>query len=317
MIKRIKQTASQRIKRTNFKALVFFLILSCIVWLFVQFSMEYEKQYAFPLSYINVPKDKVIKTSNLDTLNIRIKESGFKLSWISLVNKNLDIDASKLDQFGDVLLFDAKIYTPLIAEALTVASQDIVLLTQQAQLPYDQKETKMLPVKSGLIIAFAPGFETPGVTFSPDSIKVSGSKETLDTISALYTEKLVFEDVAESLTASVPINTKNLLDVTLYQNEVAYTINVDKFTEGKIKVPIDIINVPDDASISIFPKNAVITYQVNLAEFNNVNTENFKISCDFAKRKEGNLMLLEISAQPEIVRQTRLNINKVEYILKQ
>ncbi|GAA0871652.1 hypothetical protein GCM10009117_07980 [Gangjinia marincola] len=279
--------------------------------------MEYEKQYAFPLSYINVPKDKVIKTSNLDTLNIRIKESGFKLSWISLVNKNLDIDASKLDQFGDVLLFDAKIYTPLIAEALTVASQDIVLLTQQAQLPYDQKETKMLPVKSGLIIAFAPGFETPGVTFSPDSIKVSGSKETLDTISALYTEKLVFEDVAESLTASVPINTKNLLDVTLYQNEVAYTINVDKFTEGKIKVPIDIINVPDDASISIFPKNAVITYQVNLAEFNNVNTENFKISCDFAKRKEGNLMLLEISAQPEIVRQTRLNINKVEYILKQ
>ena len=56
-----------------------------------------------------------------------------------------------------------------------------------------------------------------------------------------------------------------------YETKISYEIEVAKFTEGRVKVAIEIINVPNNVSVSIFPKEVYVTAKLRLGNIWRIN----------------------------------------------
>ena len=100
--------------------------------------------------------------------------------------------------------------------------------------------------------------------------------------------------------------------------EIGVHLEVDKFTEAEIEVPIYIEHLTNGDSVDIFPKQAKITYLVSLQNYNKVNPKLFRISADaFDIRNSKNANLrLDIKQFPSFVQGIRIEPETVEFIIR-
>ena len=93
-------------------------------------------------------------------------------------------------------------------------------------------------------------------------------------------------------------------------------IEVDKFTEGTVNVPVLIKNIPQNVSINYFPKYISVTYYLPLSDYGKFQASDFKIECDYmeSQNSEFTFMIAELIKIPKSVKKARLSIDKVEFI---
>ena len=140
---------------------------------------------------------------------------------------------------------------------------------KKISINYEKEYSKKVPVKLNSIITFSPGYDLlkPYKTI-PDSVLVVGSQIDLDTINFIDTEVITlnklqtdFEGVAKLISPTSETQIK------LSHSDVFTKIEVDKFTEGTIEVPVLIKNIPQNVSINYFPKYISVTYYLPLSDY--------------------------------------------------
>src|SRR5699024_2775713 len=147
-----------------------------------------------------------------------------------------------------------------LEEKLPIDLNHVEFLNEEVHIPYQLKRVKKIPLVSKINIQYAPGYSSEkGVVLQPESIKISGPESVLDTITHLFTERITRKEVDSDLKDEValrsPLNT-----LTLYQENVNYQVQVEKFTERQLRIPIKIINAPEGVNISLYPPTVQITF---------------------------------------------------------
>jgi len=270
------------IKRGPFKTFLFFLGFSTVVWIFVQFSKEYTEAVELPISYINVPKDKILSPENPSKLDLRVKENGLHIAFNRLFPKVLYLDVSDSKMENGKLIYNLEEQKSALLSQLNLAYDKAEFLKQTLNISYQQREVKKVPIRSNVELDFAVGYSAlDDVEFQPDSIMVSGPKGILDTLSEVQTSVLRLENINNDISGTVYLDTAKLERLTFYQSKIDYTLRTDKFTEGKVQVSIDLVNVPEGMNVVIFPKEVTVIYQVSLKKFNSVKKEDFRVMADF------------------------------------
>jgi len=306
------------IKRGPFKTFLFFLGFSTVVWIFVQFSKEYTEAVELPISYINVPKDKILSPENPSKLDLRVKENGLHIAFNRLFPKVLYLDVSDSKMENGKLIYNLEEQKSALLSQLNLAYDKAEFLKQTLNISYQQREVKKVPIRSNVELDFAVGYSAlDDVEFQPDSIMVSGPKGILDTLSEVQTKVLRLENINNDISGTVYLDTAKLERLTFYQTKIDYTLRTDKFTEGKVQVSIDLVNVPEGMNVVIFPKEVTVIYQVSLKKFNSVKKEDFRVMADFknAVNSDGYL-LVQITEQPPQVNNVRLNEKKIQFVIK-
>lgn len=317
MLEKLKKISDTKFQRVNFKAFFFFLTFSFLIWILVQFSKKYEENIKVPVVYTTIPKDKIISKQPI-FLELKLRENGFKIAWVSLFQKEFKIDLSKLQIVHDSLIFNIENNTKKIRANLGLNLEDVVFLDDVLRIGFQFKEVRKVPVKAQMNIEFKPGFASQdSLKITPDSIKISGSKKKVDAIHAIKTKLINLKNVDQSLTGKIPFDTTGIGDITLYQKAANYTLEVEKFTEGKIDVPIFVINAPKDMEVIIFPKNLKVVFKVSLKNFDKVSKNDFRVVCDYEDLKgEQDFFIPKIVEKPHFITNLRLNINKVQFVVK-
>ena len=306
------------IKRGPFKTFLFFLGFSTVVWIFVQFSKEYTEAVELPISYINVPKDKILSPENPSKLDLRVKENGLHIAFNRLFPKVLYLDVSDSKMENGKLIYNLEEQKSALLSQLNLEYDKAEFLKKTLNISYQQREVKKVPIRSNLELDFAVGYSAlDDVEFQPDSIMVSGPKGILDTLSEVQTKVLRLENINNDISGTVNLDTAKLERLTFYQTKIDYTLRTDKFTEGKVQVSIDLVNVPEGMNVVIFPKEVTVIYQVSLKKFNSVKKEDFKVMADFknAVNSDGYL-LVQLTEQPPQVNNVRLNEKKIQFVIK-
>jgi YbbR domain-containing protein len=91
---------------------------------------------------------------------------------------------------------------------------------------------------------------------------------------------------------------------------------VEKFTEGVVKVPVTILNIPEGLLIKYFPKEVNVTFYTSLNNFNKVKAKDFKVVCDYSKLGEKQSFLIpEIRNKSEFAKAVKLNQQHIEFII--
>ena len=318
MLKRFKSVTRTRFRKTDFNSFLFFLFFAVVIWIFVQFSKQYNEVLEIPVRYINVPPDKLLLESNPRKIQLRMQENGFRIAWFSLFPPSLTIDLSRAYVEDGSLVYVIDENRSDIQSQLEIDFDDSKFVRDALVLAFEQKKEKKLPVKSEIEIEYAVGYSAvDALAIEPDSVRVSGPDNILDTLSQLRTFPLKLTKVKTDQSGFVYLDTTNLPNLSFYRNKVKYSVNVEKFTEGKVQVPIELINVPQDLNVVIFPKETMLFFQVNLKDFNKVTASDFRVVANFANvRGEQDFLIPEVIKKPDFTSNIRLNEKKIQFIIK-
>ena len=194
VLRKIKQ---QRIRRGNINTFLFFLFFAVIIWVFVQFSKQYNEIVTIPVRYINVPPDKLLSPENPREIKLKMEENGFTIAWFSLFPPTFKVDVSKAAERNGKLYYVIDENRSDILAQLDIDFEENQFLKDALVINYNKKAEKKLPVLVNANIEYAVGFSSPGqVEIKPDSVMVSGPQEILDTISSLSTTPLALKSSA-------------------------------------------------------------------------------------------------------------------------
>lgn len=306
------------IKKGPLKTFLFFLAFSAFVWIFVQFSKQYTEVVGFPITYVNVPKDKIILGDSPSRLDLRLRDNGINIAFRKIFPKKLVIDINETTATDNKLIYDLEKQKQAILTQLNIDYDDVNFLQEDLKINFEQRTVKKIPVVPDIELSFAVGYSAlEGINLEPDSVTVSGPKNILDTLQRVHTKSLRINNISQDVQGSIKLNTSNLEKLNFYEEEVQYSLRTDKFTEGMVVIPVELINVPDNLNVVIFPKEVRVFYQVSLQQFDKIKPSGFKVVADFQKASNSDgYLLAQIVKKPQLVNNVRLNEQKIQYIIR-
>ena len=105
--------------------------------------------------------------------------------------------------------------------------------------------------------------------------------------------------------------------VEFSQNSVRVKINVTKFTEAMLELPVEVENLPSGLNLKTFPDKIIVKYQVTFDDYGKINASDFRIAVDYSKIEQGsNKLKVQVLKSPSKVRSVKLSNEKVEYIIR-
>lgn len=306
------------IKKSSLKTFSFFLVFSTVVWFLVQFSKTYTQLIEIPVNYINVPLDKSISEDRPQNISLQLQETGFSIYYYKIFNPELTVDLAKADVRDMDLVYAVQDHVTDIEQQLQVDLDDSRIIQDEVIVPFQFKKEKTIQIKPHIDISYAAGYNADEpVKVTPDSVKISGPENMVDTISAIQTMELDLTKVNKDLNGSVKLDTTGYGKISFYENSVKYFQKVEKFTEGNAEIPVEVINIPNGLNLAYFPKSVVIYYQVNLKHFDKVNKADFRVVCDYSEINQGDdFMVAKIVEKPEQITNLRLNERQIQFVIK-
>ncbi|GAA3589092.1 YbbR-like domain-containing protein [Flavivirga amylovorans] len=317
MIKKLKSEILASIKNKRINVFLLFLLFAFIILIFTKLSKEYTNTIAFGIEKSNIPEENVILNDSV-VLNITLKTHGFKWLKYYMSKPKVKIDFSKdVDKKEGVFLWNkSKSYLDNTqfdeqVELLNISPKEIAFR-------YDVNLVKKVPIKINATVNFHPGYDVADKLISdPDSIEIIGPNVLVSKINRLETEDIIFNDVKSNLLETTSLKLpENTSDLKFSANSVIIKADVEKFTEGTLKIPVNIINVPKGMRLKYFPKEVNVSYYISLSNFNSITNKDFKVICDYTK-VIGNQSLLvpEIVKSPKTAKNIRINQQRIEFII--
>ena len=306
------------LKKSNLQTFGFFLFFAALVWVLVQLSKDYTQVVSFPLEYVNPPMDKSIDKEKPVSVEVRMQDKGFSILYFKIFTPELLIDLEQTREEDGQLVYSIEANREEIARQLNIDFEQSNFLADEIIIGFQPRKLKRLKVVPKLNLSYAVGYSANDkLRLSPDSVDVTGPESIIDTISQLTTFPLKRSEISDDIRGKLVIDTTGLEMLSFYQHEVSYALEVEKFTEGQVLVPVEVENVPEDVNLKIFPQEVKLFFQVNLKQYDLVRPEDFTVVCDFEEITEGqDFLLAELIRKPEFVTNIRLSERKIQFIIK-
>ncbi|MFL1012290.1 CdaR family protein [Flavisericum labens] len=317
MIKKIRTGILSSIKSKRINVFVLFLLSAFIILMFTKLSKEYTHTVSFGIEKNNVPQKYIILNDSIK-LDITLKTHGFKWLKYAFYRPKVKIDFSE-DVYRKNDVFEWSKSTAFLNNTQFDKQVELLNLSPDTlRFRYGVNLIKKVPVKTNTNIKFSLGYDLAGqVVSEPDSVTVVGPNILVSKIDFLETEQLNLVDVRSDLNATVSLKLpENKGDLKFSKTKVILKAQVDKFTEGTLKIPVTMVNVPVGINIKYFPKTVGVSYYVSLSNFDSVIAKDFKVVCNYEKATENQSFLIpELVKYPEKVKNAKVNQQHVEFII--
>lgn len=286
-------------------------------------SKEYTISVSFPVKYTNLPADKLIVNQLPEIIDVEISSSGFHLLLYKIKQKKetimLDINDAKSTRVKNNYFIDCNNHLDKVTSQFSSAIEVVHIKPDTIFINYNKKISKTVPVKVNVNIEFAEQYQqTDSIQIEPKTIEVMGTKEALASISFVETALTNLKNVDKTILMDLKlVKTPVMKQVEFSQNSVKAKINVTKFTETLIELPVEVENLPSGLNLKTFPDKISVKYQVAYNDYGKINPSDFKIAVDYSKIEQGsNKLKVQVIKFPANVRSVKLSNEKVEYIIR-
>jgi YbbR domain-containing protein len=296
------------IQKKSSRAFVIALLVSFFIWVLINLSKTYEKSVGVNVLYENVSEGNLVKSTD-SVIYIKIQGPGFSLLNNELEKLHYSIDTQKYRNQWKWGVNDYQFKT-LFPKSIKVL--DVV--PKQLNFEVITLAKKKVPVKPQIRVQTKLGYGITKSNLSINSILIYGESSVINKISEIETDSLNFDNVFESISGEVLLKNK-YDDVILEQPSVHYTYDVERFTQGTFQLTIQIINVPKEKKISIFPKQVSVQFQSPLSLFSSYREEGFGVYVDYNDINNSNTLPIQMEYTPEGVRNAKVLKKSVTYLL--
>lgn len=290
------------------------LLLAGFLWLSVKLVKEYNVEMAVPMAYDNSPSRFQLKEELPEELRLEVTGEGHLLFLpsIKLAYDSLRLDMS--EQIGrDYLLTDRE-FRKAILRRLPDGVRVTRIRPDTLHLAFEEKIRKRLAVIPRLELNTRPGYYQEGpLTVVPDSVTILGPEEQLKDVNRWPTESLRVENVHRS--RSWGLNLQPDKDLIFSPNRVLVQAGVRRYTERKIELPVEVVNLPLDEKIRILPEQVTVYALVPFDRAEQIEMNQFRVAVDAANLSPDQYYAtLELLNSPEEVRSVRFAPRFVKFV---
>lgn len=308
-------------KNRKFQVFLLCLIVTSIIWLLIELSKVYSSNATFKAVYSNIPEQALLENELLPEVEVTFKATGFNIInyRLSPHKVTFNLNNMKISKRSSYILTNnelSRINTQFKGRAeLTSISPDTIVVS------LGRRKIKRVPLKSNISINFKQGYNfIQPLELDPDSVLISGHENQIDKITQVETEKLVLSDVYEDIIGNLKLKLPDAAtNVEVSRNTIEYFGEVDRFTEGSLKIPVVIINEPKGVKLTPYPKEIELTYQAGLTNFSRINADSFSIVFDYNQYKNDTLVQFltpVIEKQSDLVSSFRLSPRRIEFLIE-
>jgi len=308
------------------KALVFsfFLVLSIIFWLMNALSKNYTTEIKYPVRYRNFPMNKTLIGELPNFFELKVSAHGYTLLRHKLSSRYIplvfSVNSFSLNHYPEkdssFYYLETRYLNDYISKQLSSEFKIINIEPDTIVFPFAEVISKKVPVVSGLVYKLSPQLvlkSQPDI--SPDSVLVSGPDYIIDTLKSVYTKTVDVGLIDKSIQESTSLRKMKHIKVDI--ENVSVTLDVEKFTEKDIVVPLKMVNTPDSLNIKLFPHNIEVSCLVGLSNFEKLDPYMFKATVDYNEidAKDVERLTINLQTQVDFVKSVKFSPKTVEYLI--
>lgn len=297
-------------------AVFLFTCISALMWLIIKLSNNYIVTLPFNIEIIEQPVNQTLPENNY-SIEAAIEASGYKLLNYYLRPERLrgivvslkDTKYKKTED--DKYSFATVTIKELIANLMKINANEVSVKENDFIFTMYRLASKRVKVVPKTNISFDSQFNfygEPSVT--PDSITISGAYNTIKDIYFVNTNTLTKRNVRSSLSQSVGLQLDD--DVFSETKEVEISIEVEKFTESEVTIPINTLNI---SNIYLFPNEVKIRYIVAMKDYSNISNLSFNVEIDSTDFRNRDRLPLKLVVSPSNTKVTSISPSEVNYIM--
>jgi YbbR domain-containing protein len=314
----------QIVKLRNNRRIVVFLICLAIataLWFLNALGKDYTATVSYPVKFTNPPENQFLANNSSVKLDLKIDGQGFTLLRYKLLSFSpIIIDIETVTKSLESNSGTYKVLSKnLIKEVSDQLSSDIRITDispEMIDIVLDSLITKTVPVELDINVDFAPQVNLKSsITTKPDEIKITGPAIALEKISAVKTKVNILNKLDASIQQEIDLIHPE--KTTISPEKVTLIIEVEKYTEKELKIPIEILNNPDKVRIKLFPSEVKVLFKVGLSRFEKIKTSDFGASVDYNSIvTDINNLNITLYKKPEFIQGIRFSPEKVEFIIE-
>lgn len=303
---------------------VMFFGFSALMWFFNKLGEETNATIQYPITFINLPMQKVVVNDLPDNFDLTVHGRGFDILRYKL-GKTPEPVVINLSRLNHILAKESTMEfnletSVLFEEIKSQLSNDIELTMIQPDTIYfvfSNYGEKRVPVIPVLDLHFASQCRIDGqVSVDPAMVTVNGPDLILDTLQAVYTKPLSVRKVTHNVRKNVEL--QPIEGLALIRHKVKVDVPVSKFTESLVTVPVTVKNESDSLKVKVMPNEVDIRYWVSINDFSRINHSDFKVEVDASQidLQMGLQLPVYISVQPQEVYNVSIDPQIVNFVLE-
>jgi hypothetical protein len=287
-------------------------------------SDEYVAEISIPLTYQNLPADKILN-NNDDHINIRLRGNGGDIFALKFFTAEDDIlvNLQKLDlkksRYFDKYYILTNQFRNQVANRFKFDHTLLSFGPDTIYLNFEDIISKSLKVIPDIEIQCKAQYQVhDSLLIEPAEVMVSGPASSIDTLENIYTSHQVFSDLRKTTTAELPLLIPLANEKVKYSaTSVQMIIPVEAYTESSIELPIHLITGDSGINIKTFPGKITLTYQVAVKDYNKVSADMFHMSVYYDPENDMEKTFLRVRAEksPDFIKISRIQPDKVEFII--
>lgn len=303
----------------EFLIFLFFLALSGAFWLSLTLNDTYEQEFAIPVAVVDVPKNAVLTSDEVDTVKMTIRDKGiFLISYYyGDYLKNIRIHFRSHSHNNGTGTIAAQELQKIVYSRLFTSSKILSTKPDKLEFYYSYGTKKKVPVRwSGRVIPEELYFISR-VEYSPDSVTIYASEEKLDSINMVYTEQLNYANFRDTL--SVNCRLSKIKSVKMVPDHVQVNFFTDVLTEERIEgIPVQGINMPEGKTLRTFPAKVAVNFVTGVNVYRNLRPQDFTVVVDYndIKKNPSEKCDIHLRDVPSGISRARLETTQVDYLIE-
>lgn len=317
MLNTLKSKLLSSIKNKRINVFLLFLLFAFVILIISKLSKTYTDTIPFKVEKVNIPQEYVILDDSVH-MNITLKTHGFRWLKYYFTHPKVTVDfKNDIHKTEEAFVYNkTKAYLNN-----TQFDKDVEILNiapDRLAFRYGVNLVKKVPVKIKADVQYALGFNASDeIHVEPDSVVVIGADVLVSKIKFLETEAKQFKEVRTDLNEPLKLKFPEKTSELQYSvTQVHLKAKVEKFTEGTLKIPVQVINTPKNSVVNYFPKEVNVSYFVSLNNFERITKQDFQVICDFKKlHNDQNFLTPELIKVPELVKHSKISKQRIEFII--
>jgi len=289
--------AQPRITKARRRKIAIFLRclgLSFVAWLLFAVSTEQIYRIDAGISYVNVPENKAFHPLQSDTVNIRMRMSGWKMFLKKLYpdTPHIQVDLNGLRTRNYIVFSNQLGY---INRQFPIDNQVIGVSPDTLYFDFSKQSQRKVPIRPLYDIQFKKQYGIIGDTrANPEYVTVTGPLEDVANIDYLETDTIRGTEVATDIRTIAYLNKHQKNNITIYPTFSEITIPVGEITEKVIELPIKMENASRYTSVRTLPSKVKVTFLVSLQDYNNWSSRDFEAIVDIENWEENKVQNLPV-----------------------
>lgn len=266
-----------------------FLLISVFIWLLNALSKDYTSVIEYPLVYTDFPDDRVFVGDMPEHLDLGIHANGYALLRYKIFKKPVPIsfkvsafnlNRPNQDNFKVYIL--SRDLRGQITNQLPSELQLQEINPDTLHFEFAKSVSRMIKIMPDFNFEVDKQFTIKDeIRLSPDSIKVTGPNVILDTLNYVLTERKEMGLLAKGFSEKVRL--KEIPDLNYDNAKVSCTLELERFTEVQLFIPIEVLNLPEDIVLQTFPSRIKLSCKVGLSKYERMDGNLFRAVVDYAQ----------------------------------